>query len=246
VNVTEWRSPSRVLGRDEIEGFYGHPLAESHAFFFETGQLEVPAHGGAFSLKLVLAGQEEYVIGTRALRIRPGELLFINAGEVYASRIRRPCRSLSIFFPPSVVAAAREDLAVGCESPRDVPQVSFSASRATWRLVEQLACCLRQRRSRAAEFAAHSLLAGALGQLRNSLPFARLRGVRKSSTQDELRGRVLRAREYIEAMRGERCSLDELAAIACLSRFHFLRVFKQVFGVSPVAFARSLRAPRRA
>ncbi|MEL7044610.1 MAG: helix-turn-helix transcriptional regulator [Pseudomonadota bacterium] len=68
-----------------------------------------------------------------------------------------------------------------------------------------------------------------------------LRQIRKRSTRDELITRVLRARELMVATRGRVRDLDQLASVACLSRFHFLRVFTELQGVTPVAFARALR-----
>jgi len=52
---------------------------------------------------------------------------------------------------------------------------------------------------------------------------------------------VDRAREYIEAHFWARVSLEQLARIACLSPFHFQRVFVRVFGVSPQEYLTQFR-----
>lgn len=241
MKVTTWRKPSRVIALHEIVGFYGRPLDESHAFLFETSALELPTHGGSFSLKLVLAGEEEYFIGRRTVRVRPGDLLFVNAGESYGSRIRQYCRSLSLFFSEQDLASVNVAHGRDPDASADVPQVRYSASRGNWRLVAELVRCLQRSRRYTAAALSRSLLDGAFRQLRHVAPAPALANVRKRSTRDELVGRIVRSREYIEDMRGEHCSLDELAAIACLSRYHFLRVFREVIGCSPVAFARARR-----
>jgi AraC-like DNA-binding protein len=46
-------------------------------------------------------------------------------------------------------------------------------------------------------------------------------------------GRVARVLRLLEAHRDERLSLAELARVAGLSRFHFLRTFKRVTGITP-------------
>lgn len=50
---------------------------------------------------------------------------------------------------------------------------------------------------------------------------------------DLSRGRLSHVLDYIEAHFIEDISLDDLAALAAMSRFHFARRFKQVTGVSP-------------
>src|SRR2546425_5425551 len=42
-----------------------------------------------------------------------------------------------------------------------------------------------------------------------------------------------RARTYLDARRGERVTLEELARAVGASRFHLQRRFKQAFGISP-------------
>jgi AraC family transcriptional regulator len=53
-------------------------------------------------------------------------------------------------------------------------------------------------------------------------------------------GLNLRARErvlaYVEQHLGERLTLDALAGAACMSRFHFSRMFRASMGESPMAY----------
>lgn len=52
---------------------------------------------------------------------------------------------------------------------------------------------------------------------------------------------VIRARDYLHAHYTDNISLEELAAIAGLSRFHFCRMFHQKTGLSPSAYQTQLR-----
>ncbi len=49
-------------------------------------------------------------------------------------------------------------------------------------------------------------------------------------------GSVMRATEFINDNPEKKLSLDNIAAVAGLSRFHFLRVFKNATGMSPYAY----------
>lgn len=53
--------------------------------------------------------------------------------------------------------------------------------------------------------------------------------------------RVLEVVKHLKASYPETHRLDELAALARLSRFHFIRVFREVTGVSPIQFLIGLR-----
>ncbi len=270
MNVTTWQERARAISPRSAREFYDSTLAETHVFLFETAHLELPPHGGGFSLKLALSGEEEYFIGRRTVCVQPGDMLLMNAGETYGSRIRQPTRSLSLFFPAADVLAASRVAAspdgdlepIGSRpcptrrGPSDeaqvhVPQIRFKASRENR---QNLGALLRsldgasgdavdEPANEAAIEAARVLLLSSLAQAREVVP-GTLTGVRKRSTRDELLSRLLRALEYVEDVQGEGCSLDRLAAIACLSRFHFLRLFKEAFGSGPAAYARRRRLRR--
>jgi AraC family transcriptional regulator of adaptative response/methylated-DNA-[protein]-cysteine methyltransferase len=65
----------------------------------------------------------------------------------------------------------------------------------------------------------------------------------RRATREELIGRVLRARDLIEDT-GGRVSLAHMADAAGLSRYHFLRVFRSLLGVTPAVYARQVRLAR--
>lgn len=55
----------------------------------------------------------------------------------------------------------------------------------------------------------------------------------KLSTKTELYRRICKAKEYIDDCYTEKIRLGAIAKHACLSQFHFLRVFKIIFGQTP-------------
>lgn len=65
--------------------------------------------------------------------------------------------------------------------------------------------------------------------------------LQKSSTREEIMRRLFVATDFIYSDVTRSHSLNELAAVSCLSRFHFLRMFKQVFRETPHQFATRLR-----
>jgi AraC family transcriptional regulator len=63
----------------------------------------------------------------------------------------------------------------------------------------------------------------------------------KKSTQVEVYKRLCLSLNYLHSCFTQEISLGELAAIACLSKFHFLRMFKTVFQLSPYQYLLKLR-----
>lgn len=63
----------------------------------------------------------------------------------------------------------------------------------------------------------------------------------KKSTRDELVKRILFTADYIHEFCDQSLSLDELANVSALSKFHFLRLFKVAMGKTPHQFVTEVR-----
>ena len=63
----------------------------------------------------------------------------------------------------------------------------------------------------------------------------------KQSTREELIKRILLSTDYIHEFYDQQLSLDELSAVSCLSKFHFLRLFKIAMGQTPHQFITQVR-----
>ena len=66
----------------------------------------------------------------------------------------------------------------------------------------------------------------------------------KNSTRGEIQKRLNSATDYIYSSLNENISLDDVAAAACLSKFHFLRLFKSVYNQTPHQFITTIRIER--
>ena len=63
----------------------------------------------------------------------------------------------------------------------------------------------------------------------------------KASVKAELYKRVSMGADYIHAYYMQNIQLEDIAAEACFSKFHFLRLFKQVYNASPFQYIQQLR-----
>ena len=53
-----------------------------------------------------------------------------------------------------------------------------------------------------------------------------------------------RARDHADRTYAEPLTLDELAAVACMSKYHFLRLFKATYGMTPMEYVSQRRIER--
>jgi len=74
-----------------------------------------------------------------------------------------------------------------------------------------------------------------LANVTNALPSL------KKSTREELTKRILLSTDYIQEFYNNSISLDELAAVSCLSKYHFLRLFKIAMSQTPHQFLTQVR-----
>lgn len=82
-----------------------------------------------------------------------------------------------------------------------------------------------------------------LGQKQIQAEIKRLPAL-KQGTKQELHLRLNRARDCLYAQPLYAFSLEELAQIACLSKYHFLRMFRAAYGCTPHQFQLQLRVEK--
>jgi len=250
VDIYEWQGPGRRITSSE-DRFFKSPLRDSTIFRFSTDYFEIEPHTGEFSIKFVLSGEERYFFRRRTVALQPGQFLLVNSGDEYSSLIDLPSESFSIFFHRNEFADAARSLIASAEALLEDPSATSSvapvariANRTTnsvaGRLRATIAAIDRDDHVDVLE-SVHLLLLDSLSDHWKLAPPDRLVNIRRRSTRDELIARVVRAREVIDDSHGLSVDLVSLSRAACLSRFHFLRVFTEITGETPVAYARRRR-----
>jgi AraC family transcriptional regulator len=253
MNLVRWAAERGGAYVDSA--YFERMTGEPHLYWFATRDLIVPEHGGLFSLKLVLSGLEQYRIGRRSVQVRPGLALLVEAGRRYASAITQQTESLSIFVPCNVVfeaaaagrarAAEALDFSARARSTPAVDSVPFGCGRALATSIADLRRHVAADDRAAVRAGILLAVSDALARMDSIFTVDALQDLKRRSTREEMLTRVLRARDRILDEDGA-FSLETLSATACLSRFHFLRIFRAAFGQTPMHFARRVRLRRAA
>ncbi len=261
--LRQFPDPKRLEPIAQNEGyrraFYARWGNENSIILAKSRRIEFPLFAQRLSIKAASGGRERYLLThpAREVDVDDDNFLVLNDGQTYGSCIaqEREIESFSIFFRPGFADEVRRDIdtpidrALEAEAtgnfaaagfmeflqPHDrrvTPVLNFIRSHvrmgvddADW-YEEQLYFLLQR-------MVEHQ--AGERGRL------AELSAL-KSTTRAEIYRRVMMAANYIHSCFDADVRLERLAAEACLSKFHFLRLFRQATGLTPYAFVLRKRA----
>ena len=224
-----------------------------HTHFAQT-------EGLPLSLKCMFNGRARYTVGRAEFCVDDRGFMIVNDGQPYTIEIASPTRveSFIVWFP----SGWAEEIARSIETPTagqlDEPDVVVRTPVEffTRYIPRDTAVMPRARAILRACRSADTLEDSWLEERLRDLLSAMLRTERGSirqvasisgervATREELWRRLHRGRDFIHANASGDVSLAAAARAACLSPFHFLRSFKEAFGVTPHQFLTRCRIDR--
>lgn len=187
-----------------------------------------------YSFGVICQGVELFKVDGQENTAVAGDVLFLNPGVLHDGRPGDSGFEYRMFYPPvELMTEIAEDV---FDRPVDTPFFkSISTNDATLRnRTIQLHRVLQQNRSK---MEGDEALVSTLALLieRHADNIFDIRPVRKETAS------MARARELINDRLGDDIGIDDLAAAARLSRFHFIRSFRKAYGVPPHAYRTSKR-----
>lgn len=177
-------------------------------------------------------------------QLQPGSALFLAPSETLSASTHEPAELLQLTIAPTIVL----DCAVRARLTRGDASITFSRNVVDeddniTRVARDLADELRDD-SAGRELVIASLVEQALVySLRRYANIVRSTGL-ELSRAGLVDRRIRRAVELMHAQLERELPLEELAAAAHLSPFHFSRLFKKLTGATPHSYLATLRAAR--
>ena len=236
--------------RDMFYRRWGHEtcLVSGSGRHFEYG-----THQQTLSIKAAWGGGERYFLREREVSVDDDHWLVLNEGRAYGSRVqaRRPVTSLSIFFRPALAGEVAAQRLRTLHGALDVPDASALPPEFSEHLRPHDAAVSRRLQSMHAEVLAGERSEDWLEQqamlllddlLGASAAERSPREQQPRTAQRELQRRLRLAADYIDTCHTQPIALADMAAVACLSRYHFVRHFRELHGITPYAYLLRKRA----
>ena len=165
----------------------------------------------------------------------PGSLAMTAPGEEVTLRWRGTTRhsTLQLHIPAATIRSSLEQISPGNVGARLLPHgLSYDDP-----LIRSLILSLAD----AVASGAPNLYAETAAELLAAHLIVRYGGSSPPPPPSRELARVQRVRDYMQANLGKDVSLGTLARVAYLSRYHLIRVFKHVYGETPLRFLTRLR-----
>ena len=227
---------------------------------------------GPLSIKSVVHGSGVWGTAEADRVVDSGSYLVLNAGRPYSLTIdaREIVETFCLFFRPGFVEdvdrvestdpIALLDESFAAEQPEEQPAVANGNGRLRLGFFETLhghdglvSPLLRKMYARVREGAAtqewleDQFFAVARAMLkvrgRSEKQAARI-PAKRLSTRLELYRRLLRGKDFLDSFHTEELQLNEVARTACVSPYHFHRLFRETFGETPNQYLQRKRLER--
>jgi len=209
------------------------------------------------SVKLARGGRERYYIDGRSIAVDDDCFLILNENRTYASRFESnvDIESFSIFFRPGMAEEIQGALgtpveralvagAGDAERPVEFAEILQPHDAIVSPVLRYLRYAVRSGVDDGDwyEEQFQFLLERMLAHHRKATVQMQKLPALKTATQREISRRLALAVDLVHASYDKGIGLAEMAAAACLSKFHFLRLFTELHGITPHAYLQRKRA----
>ncbi|MEZ4775881.1 MAG: AraC family transcriptional regulator [Bacteroidia bacterium] len=226
------------------------PENENKIIYSRIKKIERKSVNKGISVKFVVHGEEFYRVDQFPYHVRTGEYLLVNDRRDIQCNLESesPVEGLCVYLNKDLIREVYRDLRASRRIPLDIPMFDVSGRMEICEHVYkargnelgnyliELSARIRQSPNRQLQDLDDIIrtLAEKLirSQLRVFEQLERLSST-KLSTKKELYRRLCMARTHIHSNLNDPLDLDTLAQVACLSKFHFIRLFKEVFDQTP-------------
>lgn len=241
-----------------------HPSMEplrSGALLLRSSSMESEEHVSRLSIRCVLNGHQYYRLGSHDHMISPDTYLIINQGQTYKTSFAADyeIEMLLVAFQPDFAEQLLYSLVTPDDRLLDNP---FGSSKQPVLFFEQaypVSPHIRRTFARLRDYIAAphaqdvdldtlytNLLTHLLYAHRDVHHTIGQLSPVKHSTRVELYRRLTVAKDYIDAHLHTDIDLDTVSRIACISKYHFLRLFREAYGRTPHRYITERRLERAA
>ena len=198
------------------------------------------------SLKMVVRGSAEWTTDAGRFALGPGMVLVVNAGEEYAIEVDalQPVETFCVFFAEGFIDDAWHATLASSETLLDDERRAPVAFRERLHFGGRLLDAMTRAFKRQDESSMYALAGDIVSEAADVATRVASLPALRASTRAELARRLGIAIEWMHAAHERALTVEEIAREACLSPFHFHRLFTAYTGQPPHRYLRQLRLER--
>lgn len=201
-----------------------------------------------YSIKLPITGFEHYEVGKKKYLVKPGEFLLVNKNQQLKGRVDSPFEVFSncIYLDEKLVTNTFHDIFSENIFNEISKDYNFNFYNGNYKIEQDGLSIILFHLSKehytdiseewyqnlAFELLKHQV---GIDTLMNKLD------ITKNNTRQELFFRLNTAKSYIIDSFKEEITIEDISLNACISKFHLIRTFKEVFGETPYNYLTKIR-----
>jgi AraC family transcriptional regulator len=244
--------PDLTAGSAEFRSWFNAKWGRENCIIFgRARRAEFGPCTHTLSIRAAWGGTEHCRIGPRCVAVDDDNFLILNHGRVYSTSISAPwpVESLAICFRPGLAEQTYAAMAMSIEraieqgAAIDAGSPEFAESlQAHDKLVSPVLRFIRAHLLLGIDDEAwyeeqlHFLLARMQTHRARKLKLADQLRHLNPARRRELMRRIGFATDYLNTHYTQSIGLDDLAKVACLSKYHFLRIFTRLHGATPFVY----------
>ena len=238
---------SEIALVDNKNANYGVPEKFGNKLFISRGSTPEKYTGleyqSSFSFKYMFAGEESFIVEKTKKRIVTGQSMLVNDGSE-TRFLHSNGYAASIFLEPEILIDIHNtcvDQFTNLEYPFDSKKPSIElydgVTNLNYRFIKKIHLALLMHKSPSItdEFyydIAHEILC------QNNDVYKKINSIssKNLATRKELFKRVDIVYQIVKSSLYSNINLNDLSRKSCLSKFHLIRTFKEVYGATPTKF----------
>ncbi|MCI0448468.1 MAG: AraC family transcriptional regulator [Chlorobi bacterium] len=217
----------------------------------KTKNAYYPLHTGPLTIKFTLKGEEYFATKQRSFRVTPSTYLIFNSGQKYSARIQsnETVETISVFFRPQFAEEVLSSLISSednildneithPEQPVHFMEILYPHDTVLYPFIFKfrMASKLGYDDNNWLEEEFYMLLKAFLGIHRQVGKEIKRIPAAKKSTKIEIYKRIYRAKDWLDENFSSEVKIEYAAKEACMSPFHFIRLFKNIFNETPYQY----------